>query len=215
MAKTKVQVSRDHYFTHGISLSQFNSYYYQLDAILRQKPVSVIEIGPGNSIITNHLREMGIKVTTVDIADDLKPDVVADIRKLPFKDSSADVVVAFEVLEHIPYKDVPKALKELKRVAKHKVIVSVPYSCASISVVWRFHAIPVIRKVFSCSIRLPYFFRKIEFGKNGNHEHYWELGKKNYPKRKLRALLKRFFVVEREFHPNLNAYHYFFILKKN
>ena len=49
---------------------------------------------------------------------------IADITKLPYKDKSFDTVLAFEVLEHLG--DVDIALKELHRVTRKNIIISVP-----------------------------------------------------------------------------------------
>jgi SAM-dependent methyltransferase len=54
----------------------------------------------------------------------LKEAMVADITRLPFEDQSFDLVVCSEVLEHVP--DDTQALKELLRVAKSKVLITVP-----------------------------------------------------------------------------------------
>lgn len=50
---------------------------------------------------------------------------VGDIYEIPFEDSSFDVVVCFEVLEHLH--DAPRALTELARVARNAVVMSVPH----------------------------------------------------------------------------------------
>lgn len=55
-----------------------------------------------------------------------KEFVVADIRNLPFPDAHVDTVMAIDVLEHIPWEDVPQALKEARRVARRKVLITMP-----------------------------------------------------------------------------------------
>lgn len=54
--------------------------------------------------------------------------VQADIRKMPFKDNYADYAELFEVLEHIPFRDVTPTLKEIRRVLKKggKLLMHVP-----------------------------------------------------------------------------------------
>ena len=52
--------------------------------------------------------------------------VIGDIRNLPFKDKSFDIVICIATLHHIKErKERIKALKELKRVCKEKIMLSV------------------------------------------------------------------------------------------
>ena len=46
--------------------------------------------------------------------------IKADIRKLPFKDNYADYIELFEVLEHLPFREVIPTLIEIRRVMKPK-----------------------------------------------------------------------------------------------
>ncbi|MBI3397217.1 class I SAM-dependent methyltransferase [Candidatus Woesebacteria bacterium] len=52
--------------------------------------------------------------------------IISDVLSLPFKNKEMDVVISFEVIEHI--KDYPRYLKEIKRVLKDngKFILSTP-----------------------------------------------------------------------------------------
>ena len=50
----------------------------------------------------------------------------ADVRDLPFEDDSFDVVICAEVLEHLPGNDWRRAVRELDRVSRDVVIVSIP-----------------------------------------------------------------------------------------
>lgn len=51
--------------------------------------------------------------------------VAGNACHLDFPDRSFDVVVCVEVLEHIP--DLEKACSELKRVARHEIVIGVPF----------------------------------------------------------------------------------------
>jgi SAM-dependent methyltransferase len=51
--------------------------------------------------------------------------VAGDLTGLPYPDGSFDVVFCTEVLEHIPALE--KAVGEIKRVAKHCIVIGVPY----------------------------------------------------------------------------------------
>lgn len=108
--KFKIQVPKEHYIGKYDDLMRFISYYYQIDLIRKLNPDSVLEIGIGNKTVSNYLQQNEIKIETCDFDKELKPDYIADIRDLPFKDNSYSAVIACEVLEHLPWKDVDKAL---------------------------------------------------------------------------------------------------------
>ena len=81
-------------------------------------------------------KERNIKGIGVEIADN-KIDYASthlhvhvekgDAGNFGFGDRSFDVVTALEVLEHLPYGVYEQALKEIARVAKSTIIISVPY----------------------------------------------------------------------------------------
>jgi len=54
--------------------------------------------------------------------------VQADVRKLPFKDNYADYIMASEILEHIPLKDLNNTIREWVRVLKKggRMVITVP-----------------------------------------------------------------------------------------
>ena len=94
---------------------------------------SIIEVGCNEGFVSKALMENGGTVTPVDydqsLCDKAKAmfdlDVVkANILDLPFADRSFDIALGCEVLEHItnPF----KGLSELFRVAREKVIITVP-----------------------------------------------------------------------------------------
>lgn len=74
--------------------------------------------------------------TSVDLYDKTA-DVQADICDLPFEDNSVDEIVAYQVIEHIPYNKSEQVFKEMYRVLKPgaKAVVETPdvdYVCMRI-----------------------------------------------------------------------------------
>lgn len=207
----KVQVNKEHYFKNYDTLPRFISYFYQVDLVKKLEPKKILEIGVGNKTVSNYLKNRGYDITTCDFDKDLKPDIIADIRNLPFKKNSYDLITAYEILEHIPYKDAKKCLKSLSEISKKYVIVSLPYSSIYFEFILRFPLIKKIFKKFSLNFffRIPLFFKKIEF----KGEHYWEIGRRGYSLNKIRKEIKKYFKIEKEVRPILNDYHYFFVLK--
>ena len=173
------QVEKSHYTTHSyLGKDRWVSYWHQIDLIRRGRPSRVLEIGPGNKTVTDTLRRIGISVLTVDIAPDLEPDVVASAIALPFPNNAFDSVLAAEVLEHIPYSDVPKALSEICRVTKTYAVVSLPHAGYIFSFGFK---VPAIRRL-DFIVKIPFFWRRHRF----NGEHYWELGKRGSSVRKVK-----------------------------
>jgi len=144
-----MQVNKEHYFKKDYdSLNRFISYFYQVDLVreaIESDTNKILEIGKGSGFFSDYIKKLGYNITTCDFDKNLAPDVVADVRSLPFKDNSFDIVTAFEILEHIPFEDFPKALAELRRVASRRVIISVPYKSTFFEFVFRF---PGIRTLF-------------------------------------------------------------------
>ncbi len=207
----ETQVPKEHYYSNYDSLRRFITYYYQIDLVRKLKPDRILEIGVGNKTVTNYLRQNNYKVITCDFDKQLNPDYVADVRKLPFENELFDVVLACEILEHLPWKDVGKALNEIFRVTKKFVIVSLPYSSVAFEFIFRFPLIETItgRKLIKSFVRIP-LFKKAE----NRGEHYWELGRRNFSKRKIRKKFEEKFKIKKELRPVLNAKHYFFVLEK-
>ena len=208
--KPEIRPPKEHYYGKYDSVERFSSYFTQISTIRRLNPEKILEIGIGNKTVSDYLKRAGYGVVTCDIEKELGPDVVADIRQLPFEDDFADVVTAFEVLEHIPYETVAKALSELHRVSKRHVVVSLPYHALSIELAL-FGGLGFTWWRSGFLLRIPPFFRKnpVPWG-----EHYWEIGRDGFPLKKVRALFEKKFRILKETRPVGNAYHYFFVLEK-
>lgn len=207
-----IQVEKEHYYKEYDNLPRFISYYYQIDLTKKLNPMTILEVGVGNKTVSNYLKQHGFDVTTCDIDEELGPDYVADIRRLPFNDNSYDVVMACEILEHLPWEEVQGVLEELHRVTKKYIIVSIACSRAAFELVFRFPRIAKIlkRPFLNLFFRLPLLFIKIQ----SRGQHYWEIGRWNYPIRKVKGLLKKKFKILKEVTPILSSYHRFFILEK-
>lgn len=208
-ANYQPQVTKEHY-RHGSyrAKDRWLSYWYQLKLIRSLSPKTVLEIGPGEGVVTNSLRTEGIAVTTCDIATDLKPDIVASVTRLPFANDRFDVALAAEVLEHIRFDDVPSALAELFRVSRRAAVISLPHSGWTFSLQFKLPLFPHIALLF----KIPHFFKTHHF----NGEHYFELGKKGYSIRKITALMRSagFTSIVITRYPDDPA-HCFFVCKKN
>src|SRR5215217_3452574 len=96
----------------------------------------LLDVGSGSTGLAPWVREQ-FTVTAADTRFDdygaasgpsgaAAHTVVADVRDLPFEDKSFDAVVALDLLEHVPPDDRAKALAELVRVTRTRLIVACP-----------------------------------------------------------------------------------------
>ena len=200
------QVQKTHYeFGRYGFEGRFVSYYYQLKETLNRAPESVLEVGVGDRVFGDFIRNnTGVRYQSVDIAEDLSPDIVGSITNLPVPDNAADIVCAFEVLEHLPLAERGRAVAELVRAAKKYVIISVP------------HFGPML----ACSLKVPLlpllrFSWKLPFPKNHvfNGQHYWELGTRGHSVAAFRALLASHGRIVADYVPFNSPYHHFFVLE--
>jgi ubiquinone/menaquinone biosynthesis C-methylase UbiE len=201
------QVPRSNYgFERYCIPERWASYRYQIEEILAADPSSVLEIGAGDAVTRSYIaHNTPIAYRTVDIAEDLQPDTVASVADLPFQDGAFDVAVAFQVLEHIPFEAFEQCLSELHRVARSRVIISVPHFGPAYKFWFKGRLLPEWR----FAIKLPYPRKQVFDG-----QHYWEIGKKGYPKARVRSVIEKQFVIDKEFVPWENQYHRFFVLSK-
>ena len=74
----------------------------------------VLEVGTGDGVVRRCLQPLVRSYTVVDVNPQLNPDVLADLRQpQPALAGRFDAVVATEVLEHIPFADLPLCLSHL------------------------------------------------------------------------------------------------------
>ncbi len=201
-----VQVQPEHYdFDKYVSVPRWDSYYHQLKLIREIKPNKVLEIGTGKNILKKLLKNE-IEYYSFDIDRALKPDVVGNIYDAPFREELFDAVLCFQVLEHFPYDDFPLLLERLSRLSKKRVLLGLPYANHEFS-------LKITAPLFgSKNIRvlIPKFYRKHKF----DGQHYWEIGEKEYPMKRILNDISKLFYVEKHFVPFEFSYHAFFVLRK-
>lgn len=112
---------------------------YQINHVCRNvKGSSILEIGAGNGELSLILARKGYKVTASDISVNninfinekiLEANIsfktaIVNVENIPYPDKSFDTVICLHTLEHV--RNLTKAVSELKRVTKKRVIVIVP-----------------------------------------------------------------------------------------
>lgn len=201
-----------------------NSHYLQMKTIYDLASVggnSVLEIGPGESVVATYLRSLGLEYDTMDRSEDSRPTIVADFKAFDagkFR-NKYDIVCAFQCLEHMPYELFTSSIAKMVMMTKEYVIISLPYSCFGIAFSVNIALGQIKRIKKRVSLHIPLRKRNRKYRKEYMEEypwavHYWEIGRKGFP---LKRILKdmRFNGVEivNKFHSD-NPYHYFIVAKK-
>lgn len=164
---------REHYSFKYLKGGRIFSYAHQIDTVISFEPKSVIEIGAGGGMVTAALRSVGIEVTTVDVQSELKPDVIASVTDLPFEDGRFDVALCCQVLEHLPFDQFVPALKELGRVSRKAVVISLPDCTPHYEVRLRLPKFGLVHKTLSRKKDPSSEYRDSRLRRDG---HYWEIG---------------------------------------
>ncbi len=197
--------------------ARWNHYFNQIRAVADTikkgggdiSAFSMLEVGPSHGLVTGYLRKFGVTITTLDFKPEYSPNVVGDVRAMPFPDNSFDMSIACEVLEHMPFVDSQKAFKELHRVTKRTVLISVPDARHTL-----FHLrlkIPLLKEI-KIFLRVPTFKKQIITNPRG---HNWEIGKSGYPVSKIReALIQVGFRIIKSGAPHDTPHNHYFLLEK-
>lgn len=102
------------------------------------KGKDILDAGCGDGWYTARMVAVGARATGVDysgkaisfarIIVDGASFFDASLTKLPFRDASFDIIFSFQVIEHIPPQELPRAILELQRVLRSGglLIVGVP-----------------------------------------------------------------------------------------
>jgi SAM-dependent methyltransferase len=83
--------------------------------------VTVLDVATGGGHVARRLREAGATVVTLDPAPGMRADTTAPAEDMPFADGSFDAVACRIAAHH--FADVLAAVKEMARVARHRVVV--------------------------------------------------------------------------------------------
>ena len=134
-----VLLRSDHHPLRGYTPIAFRHYVRRLalfDVMKQLDFRTALDVGCAEGYFMSEIRDsFGAEVWGVDISPvavakaherwDV-PVAAADAKRLPFRDNSFDIVYSTEVIEHVL--DPELMLAELKRVARHTVLVTTPVS---------------------------------------------------------------------------------------
>lgn len=205
---TEEAIDPSHYdFARYVDIKRWSSYWYQIQETLALRPASVLEIGVGNGLYRSALQSLGCRVTTIDINAGLEPDHVGSVTALPFGDASFAAVVAFQVLEHLPYDDFRRSVSEMRRVAAEHVLISLPDARK----VWR-GLLDWGKGERRWLVTRPLWKPRVH---RVTGDHLWELNKQGFPVDRIVDDLQACGLeLQREYAVPQNPYHRMFVCRK-
>jgi SAM-dependent methyltransferase len=173
--------------THLV-IKLLHSYIYQLNFALESEPHRILYVGKGTGVAPYLLSRCqgNPEVVTLDTDERYKPDIIGSVLDIPFENNSFDVTVCCQVLEHIPFDSFLRALREMYRVTKDHLVLSLPdrrFFCG-----FRIR-MPLINIGFQ--LNFPRFFARPSHEKRlADTGHYWEIELKQTPFRKVKKAIK-------------------------
>lgn len=126
----KPQVTKSHYaFSQYASQERWQSYWHQIDEVLKLSPQNVLVVGVGDAIIPKCLEAMGCQVTTFDYDANLKPNIVGDLKNIDkyVSEGDFDVILCSQVLEHMEFRFLASTFAKLYAISNVGVVISLPY----------------------------------------------------------------------------------------
>ncbi|WOJ96932.1 class I SAM-dependent methyltransferase [Congregibacter brevis] len=155
---------------HDLETSKhFNWYWHQACIVYTHcdRTQHLLEIGVGTNLLADLLKRRGWQVDTLDIDENKSPDYCGSAAEFDYSSHHVNVVLAFEVFEHIPLKTFEKVIDRLAESQVSAIHFSLPWN---------------ERALFTASIKLPRV-RELRFGLSvprgriTTKAHFWELAK--------------------------------------
>lgn len=104
---------KDH--LQNVDFINWYRFFFIIKEIIAREPKRVLEIGEGSGVIRRVVEPITDEYKTMDMNEDLRPDFVSDVRAtVPEAVGQFDCIIAADILEHIPFNDLEKALENIR-----------------------------------------------------------------------------------------------------
>ena len=202
-AEREKNLEKESYFNNEyFSLTQLCSFAHQIHDIYKLQPENILEFGIGNGFTSTYLKRSGFTVTTVDINNNLNPDICSSINEIEkiLVDEKFDLIVCCEVLEHMPFEEFEKSISIFSNLGKKLYLTMPNYN--------RNYGISGFLRIPKFGIRSIDFSINIPIRKKLDKEHFWEINSSKFTTIKsINHILQKYYKEVSYSHYRLNPYH--------
>lgn len=172
------ELSREE-FLAKLDFLNWDRYFAITKELTLLQPKSILEIGPGEGTLKRLFAPFVERYATMDVNPKLEPDVLGDIRSQQAGlDGKFDVVIAADILEHIPFPEVEAALRNIHTylAPSGHALITIPHRAwfvLGLSWLWNYRR---------CVLRAPDWIRTayhriVRWRKPPiDPDHQWEIG---------------------------------------
>lgn len=183
-------------YLKGIDLSNWYRYYFLIKEIIKEKPKNILEIGVGNKVVKNCLKNFVEDYQVMDINQKLNPDILSDLREFkPELKEKFDCIICADVLEHMPFEDLEKNLVNIFQYLNKngQALITIPNQEKRIAILDLFsHQEPLIVTIpFQIHTPKGYYYRFIKRKIGVDPHHCWEIGDGRIKKKDVEAVIKK------------------------
>lgn len=168
-------------------------YLFILKELGRLRPKTVLEIGPGEGTVKRIYEPFIEEYATIDVNERLHPTFRSDVRdRVAAAERRFDAVVAADILEHIPFDDMPKALANIHAYLKHggHALITIPHRASNF--LWMTPTqIPHSFRVPTGFLSPGAFWRRFIKRKIWiDPDHRWEIGDGHHTAKEVQRLMR-------------------------
>lgn len=182
-------------YLKGIDFSNWYRYYFIIKAVVNFKPKNILEIGAGNEIVKNCLKNLVKDYKVMDINSKLNPDILSDLREFKSElKEKFDCLICADVLEHIPFSDFKTSLTNIYKYLTYngKALITIPHKRSHFLFITPWYK-PYLLTLPTTGFgsRKAFYARFIKKKILIDPHHCWEIGNGNIKKTEVEAVVRK------------------------